>query len=172
MITDTEDKLKDTINPHDEYLGNSVYIDLRDSEGKAVHILKFKLSFSSFYGKDVLEKQADGETGIRRKILRMNSGCVYMVPVPISVLQPNLDYNVAGWKNRITGQIVADDKNIYGGTDKGALKFIMANPTIDINVVWHDDDTKKDYSSKQQAVPYQQPFWYDITLGNASPAIL
>ena len=48
----------------------------------------------------------------------------------------------------------------------------MANPTIDINVVWHDDDTKKDYSSKQQAVPYQQPFWYDITLGNASPAIL
>ena len=63
MITDTEDKLKDTINPHDEYLGNSVYIDLRDSEGKAVHILKFKLSFSSFYGKDVLEKQADGEMG-------------------------------------------------------------------------------------------------------------
>lgn len=173
MITDTKDKLKDTINPHDEYLGNSVYIDLRDSEGKAVHILKFKLSFSSFYGKDVLEKQTDGEMGDPEKNPQDEQWMrIYGASSNICTATGTLDYNVAGWKNRITGQIVADDKNIYGGTDKGALKFIMANPTIDINVVWHDDDTKKDYSSKQQAVPYQQPFWYDITLGNASPAIL
>ena len=44
---------------------------------------------------------------------------------------------VDGWKDRVTGQVKEDEKYICKfGEDKGTLKFVMANPTVDAYVCW------------------------------------
>lgn len=78
---------------------------------------------------------------------------------------------VTGWKDRLTGQIFKDeDENIYTFEDDGILKFVMAKPTIDAMVTWSHNG--KSFSSKQQPVPYQQEFSYDLKLGNDSTAVM
>lgn len=173
LKTTSKDELDKTPNPHDEYLDQSIYINLCDEDGKAVPVKEIKLLYSSFYGKDELEKKPEGETDESEKNPQDKQWMrVYGTSSNICTADGTMDYKVEGWKNRVTGELVTGDENVIQGQDKGALKFVMANPTVDINVVWRDDDTKKDYSSKQQPVPYRQPFWYDITLGNDSSAIL
>lgn len=79
---------------------------------------------------------------------------------------------VKGWKSRFNGEIMEDEQYRYQNEDEAKLKFVMANPTIDAYVSWTDKALNKKFSAKQQPVPYQNQFSYDLALGNDSTAVM
>ena len=172
LVTDP----KQGINPHQEYVEDSVYIDLEGEKKNGCQIETFTLSYASFMASDDLkdkfgtsdDENTSGDAEDPMDYLWMR---VYGTSSSICEATGTSKVEVTGWKDRLTGQIFKDeDENIYTFEDDGILKFVMAKPTIDAMVTWGHNG--KSFSSKQQPVPYQQEFSYDLKLGNDSTAVM
>ena len=179
------------VNPLPEYTDNSVYLDLRepstepDEEPHPIQIIEFRLDFDSFNGRYILEKPDEEEGGeaVPMEIAEEEPAPVedlqadqwiriYGTSMNICTAPGKAICEVKGWKSRFNGEIMEDEQYRYQNEDEAKLKFVMANPTIDAYVSWTDKALNKKFSAKQQPVPYQNQFSYDLALGNDSTAVM
>ena len=121
---------------------------------------KIELTYSAFYGKRELEEEdPDAQQHQYMEIM----GTCYTP----SECKADLDYEVAGWRDRFTNKYVDNSLNEYQGKDDGTLIFEMANPTIDAVV-----NNLRGQRQELLPIPHKELFSYDISLGNDSTSVM